>query len=327
MSVVPNQPRTEAARPIGESITDGLPCRGCGYPLRGLPSGGECPECGVGVAASREQWAGLARSLARSDLSDTAGLLVWVPVMAVGLAAVPLLIHALGLDRLLVVTIAVVTGICAPLWLMAAWGLTSAACELRGRTGETAARAAVGATIGVAALVAVAVGRSQLSLMLWLVLVQVVSLSVLAHLVAVHRALAPGRSGVTAPVAIVLNAIVLLVLAAWCGAMGLWTGGVNAGQMVLGTLRRASMAAAFVGVPMGVFATAAAAARVRLLIARTGRMLGVEPGSEGPATPDDPDHRDLGASDPRTESDQRPLAAANRPDGVVRVDSGQSASE
>lgn len=43
---------TQAAPTTPAESADDLVCVRCGYPLRGLPPGGRCPECGSGIQQS-----------------------------------------------------------------------------------------------------------------------------------------------------------------------------------------------------------------------------------------------------------------------------------
>lgn len=75
-------PQTDSSESIPPSVIESdLPCRQCGYNLRGLLSSGACPECGHAVAESAR------RNLLRdSDPSYAANVRAGVTVMMVGLA-------------------------------------------------------------------------------------------------------------------------------------------------------------------------------------------------------------------------------------------------
>jgi hypothetical protein len=51
MPIDPRELARGALRP-GAVVADSIPCRGCGYDLRGVPATGHCPECGRPVSSS-----------------------------------------------------------------------------------------------------------------------------------------------------------------------------------------------------------------------------------------------------------------------------------
>ena len=106
-AVRPPARRTAPAEPAEELSA---PCRSCGYDLRGLPSGGRCPECGTTIPRIHRR---IATSVQQQDLRvETSG--AWRSFGITALAVIPL---ATPLPYLLPigVTIAVALGF-APLF-------------------------------------------------------------------------------------------------------------------------------------------------------------------------------------------------------------------
>ncbi len=72
-----------------------VPCRGCGYNLRGLAPGGACPECGANIPALSDDLRFSDPQWLEQLASSTAWLVAGIPVMILGVTAIAFLAHPL----------------------------------------------------------------------------------------------------------------------------------------------------------------------------------------------------------------------------------------
>ena len=130
------------------SLSDELPCRNCGYILRGLDPAGNCPECGRPISASMSHslayanlaWlATLARGLRLAWMAILAGIITWA-----GAFALNVIVTELGI---------IATALCLPPLLsgVAAWLITTPEPQVDSRpTGIGRWSVRVTATLGFA---------------------------------------------------------------------------------------------------------------------------------------------------------------------------------